>query len=164
MALFYVGSRLARGEPADATDFLYAVRRYFGLGWRWGALNLVLLGILVGDIVLTGGLSQSSGARLAQGLYLAALAAWLLLQLYTLALLFEQEEPSLRLALRNGVVMLGRNLGFSVALGVLLALILAAGSALFLLSLAAGGLFLAVAGSHAVRNRLAAVRATDSVE
>lgn len=159
MALFYVANRIAHGEPADPGDFLRALRRYFGVGWCWGLLHGLVVLLLLGDVLLTGQLSQSATARFAQGLYLALLGAWLLLQLYALPFLFEQETLHLKLALRNGAVMLGRNIGFSVALGLALLGMLLAGAAFFLVSLAAGGVFLALAGNHAVLNRLAAHRA-----
>ena len=155
LALFYVGNRMAHGEVTDPRDFLQALGRYFGVGWRWGLLQVIMLFFLVGDIYLSGLLGGGSAAgRLAQGLYLAGLAIWLLLQLYALAFLFEQETPSVRLALRNGAVMLGRNILFSVTLGILLLLALTLGTIFFLVALAAGGVFVALAGNHAVLNRL----------
>ncbi len=159
LALFSVGNRMAHGDPIDAGDFLRAFIHSWRTGWRWGAVQVVMLLLLVGDVILTGRLSSSSGARLAQGLYLAALVAWILLQLYTLPFLFEQETPSIRLALRNGALMLGRHPAFGVALGVLLLLALVAGTLLFLVTFAAGGLFVALVANHAVLNRLAAQRA-----
>jgi len=160
LALFYVGNRLAHGEPTDARDFLHAFRHSFRVGWRWGVLQLGVLFVLVGDLILIGRLGGgSTGGRLVQGFYLAVLAVWLLLQLYTLAFLFEQEEPRLCTALRNGAVMLGQNPLFSATLGVLLLALLAVGVLFFFVTMAAGGLFLALAASHAVLNRLAAQRA-----
>lgn len=156
LALFYVGNRIAHGEPTDPGDFLRGLGRYFGLGWRWGLLHGCVLFFLAGDVILTGQLSQSSVARLAQGFYLAALGVWLLLQLYVLPFLFEQKSPSVRLALRNGAAMLGGNLLFSVTLALLVAGVLLAGTLLFLISFAAGGVFVALVGNHAVLNRLAA--------
>ena len=158
LALFYVGNRLAHGESTDPGDFLQALRRYFGVGWRWGLVNGVMLFLLVGDVILTGRLSQSAGAQVIQGLFLAGLAVWLLLQLYVLPFLLEQETPSVRLALRNGASMLGSNLLFSATLGILLIIALAVGTVFFLVTLAAGGVFVALVGNHAVLNRLAAHR------
>jgi hypothetical protein len=157
LALFYVGNRLAHGDPTDPGDFWRAFRRYFRLSWRWGALQLGVLVILVGDLVLTARLGgDSTVGRLAQGFYLAALAAWLLLQLYTLAFLFEQEVLSLCVALRNGAVMMGQNPLFSVALGFLLLALLAVGVVFFFVTSAVGGVFVALVGNHAVLNRLEA--------
>jgi len=137
LALFYVANRLAHGELTDPGDFLRAWRRYFGVGWRWGLINGGMLFLLVGDVILTGRLSQSATARLAQGFFLAGLVTWLLVQLYALPFLFEQETPSVRLALRNGAVMLGTNAPFSVVLGALLVLILLAGTVFFFVAFAA---------------------------
>lgn len=164
LALFYVGNRIAHGEPSDAGDFVQGLRRYFGLGWRWGLLNGAVLFLLAGDVILTNHLSQSDLARLAQGLYLALLGVWLLLQLYTLPFLFEQETPSLKLALRNSALMLGRNVGFSLVWGLALAGMLLAGTLLFLVSLAVGGVLVALVSNHAVLNRLNAHRSTSRKE
>jgi uncharacterized membrane protein YesL len=163
LALFYVGHRIAHGDATDPRDFLQALGRYFRAGWRWGLIQGVVLFLLVGDVFLCGRLGGDSAAgRLAQGLYLGGLAIWLLLQLYALAFLFEQETPSMRLALRNGASMLGRNLVFSVTLGVLILLVLTVGTIVFLVTLAAGGVFVALVGNHAVLNRVAAHRAARS--
>jgi uncharacterized membrane protein YesL len=158
LALFYYGNQAARGEVVELKDFLRAMRQFWRTGWRWGIANYLLAGILIGDYLLTGRLSQSAAAQFVQGFYLAVLGLWLLLQLYTLPFLFEMEKPDVLAALRNGALMLGRNPGFSLALAALLLCILAIGTLLFMLSAAAGGVFLAFAGNHAVRNRLAAHR------
>jgi uncharacterized membrane protein YesL len=157
LALFYVTNQIARGESTDPRDFVQAFGRYIAVGWRWGILQLVVIGVLVGDVLLTGRLGGDTAfGQLTQGLYVAALAFWLLLQLYALPFLFEQEELSVRTALRNGAVMIGNNMGFSAALGLLLLILLCIGAILFFLSLAGGAVFLALLGNHAVLNRLAA--------
>lgn len=154
LALFYYGNRLAHGEVADVSDFFHAFRRHWGLAWRWGLINLGLVAILWGDYVLTGQLSQTGLARFVQSFYLALLWAWFLLQLFTLPFLFEQKTNSLRLALRNGAVMMGKNFTFTMAFGLVISAALVAGTLLFLISVAAGGAFVAVAGNRAVLNRL----------
>ncbi len=158
LALFTYCNRLAHGEIADFSDYWLAFRRQWGPAWRWGAVNLLVIGLLAGDFILTGQLSQSAFARFMQGFYVAALGAWLIVQLYALPFLIEQATPSVRQALRNGAVMLGRNLSFSVLLSILLVLLLIAGVALFLLTLVCGGVVVASAGNRAVINRLEAHR------
>lgn len=158
LALFYVANRIAHDEPTDPGDFMAALRRYFGAGWRWGALNLFILFFLVGDYILTGRLLEGDNARLVQGFYLLLLLIWLFLQLYVLPLLLEQERPELMQALRNAAVMFGRNLGFSLTLAGLVAAVLFVGVAFFLVTAAAGAIFLSLVGNHAVLNRLAPYR------
>lgn len=154
LALFYIANRIAHDEPTGLEDFWEGLRRYWWLGWRWGVINLFLLFLLGGDIVLVGRLLPSDWGRFAQGGFIAALLIWLWLQIFVLGFLFEQEEPDLRLAFRNGAMMLGRNLGFSVLLASLVAALLALGVLLFMISAAAGGVFLALVGNHAVIDRL----------
>ncbi|MCL4559742.1 MAG: DUF624 domain-containing protein [Chloroflexi bacterium] len=156
IAMFYYGNRLAHGEPTDVKDFLGAMRRYWKTGWQWGLVNAALIAVLVADILLTGGLGSSAWVHVFQGLYVAALCIWLIVQLFALPFLFEQEKPSLRQALRNAAVMLGRNIGFSLGLATLLACTLIAGMFLFMVSVVAGGSLLALAGNRAVINRLEA--------
>jgi uncharacterized membrane protein YesL len=154
LALFYYGNRLARGEVADLGDYWSAFRRNWWTGWRWGLVNLVVIVILAADYNLTGQLSQSSFTQFAQGFYLAVLAGWLILQFYALPFLFEQEAPSVRQALRNGAVMIGKNPGFALALTGLLFVAFILGTVLFMLSFAFGGVILSVAASRAIQNRL----------
>lgn len=154
VALFYLANRKAHGEVTDVGDFFLALRHYFWTAWRWGLANVLVVFFLVGDLVLTGRLSQSPIARLIQGFYLVLLLVWFFLQLYTLPLLFEQAEPSLRQAWRNAAVMLGKNIGFSLALAAALAIVLLLSTLFFLVVVAAGGLLVALIANHAVLNRL----------
>ena len=158
VALFYVTNRLAHEEPTDVRDFFLALRQYFGVGARWGLINLLVLFFLGGDVVLTGRLVQGSWLPFVQGFYVAAFLSWLLVQFYALPFLFEQENPSVRLALRNGAVMLGRNLSFSLALMFLLGIVLTVTTLLFLIIAAAGGILFSLVANHAVLNRLAAAK------
>ncbi len=158
LALFTYSNLLAHGEMADFGDYWRAFRSQWGPAWRWGLVNLVVIVLLAGDFILTGQLSQSAFARFAQGFYVTALGAWLIVQLYALPFLIEQAGPSVRQALRNGAVMLGRNPVFSIFLSILLLVLLVAGIALFMLTLACGGVVVAAAGNRAVINRLEAHR------
>jgi len=92
---------------------------------------------------------------LIQGFYITLLAGWLLLQLFALPFLFEQNQPSVVQALRNAVVFIGKNLILVLMLALLLALSLTAGTLAFMLTFVFGGAFLAFAGNHAVLEHLA---------
>ncbi|MDD5370143.1 MAG: DUF624 domain-containing protein [Anaerolineaceae bacterium] len=154
LALFSYANRTAHGETVDLSDFWRTFRHSWGPGWRWGVVNFAVIFIFVGDIYLTGRGSPTAITPLIQGFYFTCLGIWLLIQLYALPFLLEQEKPSLRTALRNAAVLFGRNIGFSLFLGIMLLLICLLGTLLFFLSLGFGGMFLAAAGNRAVLDRL----------
>ena len=156
IALFYYGNRVVHDESVNERDFLNAMRQYWGPAWRWGFMNILIIGLLTGDTYLVETLTDNTTlASFVQGLYLTLLASWLLLQLFALPFLFEQTEPRVMQALRNAAVFLKRNLVFAIVLGLLLSLSLIAGTLLFMLTFAFGGAFLAFAGNHAVLKDLA---------
>ena len=113
-----------------------------------------MIAFLLGDMILTGQISQGSWSQYLQGLYLALLAGWLVVQFFALPFLFEQETMSVRKALQNGAVLIGRNPGFAIALTGVLALLLIVGTLAFMLSFAFGAVIIACAGNRAVLNRL----------
>jgi len=158
LALIYYGNRIAHGEVTDLSDFWKAFRSYWGPAWRWGGINLFIIVFLVVDIALTGQFSQGLWKSYLQGLYLVLLAVWLAIQFFALPFLFEQETMSVRMALRNGGVMLAKNTGFSVALLVFLLLILAVSTVVFMLSMMFGAVFTACASNRAVLNRMESLK------
>jgi uncharacterized membrane protein YesL len=151
VAMFYYGNRIAHDEPATERDFLNAIRRYWKPAWRWGGLNLLVVALLAGDYYLTG--KWESNRELVsylQGFYIALLVLWLLLQIFALPFLFEQEQPSVIQALRNSTIFARRNWVLVVVLGFLLAISLALGILAFMLTFVFGAGLIAFAGNHAV--------------
>ena len=156
LALFFYGNRIAHGERANERDFLEAIRHYWKPAWRWGLINFLAIGLLTGDYYLIGNMAASSSfASFIQGMYITLLAGWLLLQLFTLPFLFEQNQPSVVQALRNAAIFIGRNLILVFVLVLLLALSLTAGTLAFMLTFVFGGALIAFAGNHAVLEHLA---------
>ena len=156
LALFFYGNRIAHGERANERDFLEAIRHYWKPAWRWGLINFLVIGLLTGDYYLIGNMAASSSfAAFIQGMYITLLAGWLLLQLFTLPFLFEQNQPSVMQALRNAAIFIGRNLILVFVLALLLALSLTAGTLAFMLTFVFGGALIAFASNHAVLEHLA---------
>ncbi len=150
-ALFFYGNRIAHGETANERDFLNAIRDYWKPAWRWGFMNLSVVGLLIGDYYLTGKLiNNPNTAHLIQGLYITLLSGWVLLQIFSLPFLFEQKQPSVIQALRNSAVFIQRNLIFVLTLMLLLVLSLMVGTLAFMLTFVFGGAFVAFASNHAV--------------
>ena len=154
LALFYYANQTVHEETVNISDFFKAIPRFWWTGWRWGILNLIVLMLLVGDVILTSYQSQTQPSIFFSGIYFTVIAFWLLLQTFTLSFLLEQEKPSVLLALRNGVVMIGKNPAFSLSFLFLLLLTLTLGTIAFMLSVALGGALVAFAGNRAVLNQL----------
>jgi uncharacterized membrane protein YesL len=156
LALFFYGNKIAHGETANERDFLEAIRKYWKPAWRWGLINLLMIGVLTGDYYLIGNMAGNSNqAYLIQGFYITLLAGWFLLQLFALPFLFEQKQPSVLQALRNAAVFIRRNLILALALTLLLILSLTAGTLAFMLTFVFGGALIAFASNHAVLKHLA---------
>jgi len=155
LALFSYGNRIAHGETANERDFLEAIRKYWKPAWRWGLINLLMIGLLTGDYYLIGNMAGNSNqAYLIQGFYITLLAGWFLLQLFALPFLFEQKQPSVLQAMRNAAVFIRKNLILALALTLLLILSLTAGTLAFMLTFVFGGALIAFASNHAVLEHL----------
>jgi hypothetical protein len=157
VALFYYGNCIAHDELATERDFISAVRRYWKPAWRWGGLNLLVIGLLAGDYYLTGKwVSVPNLVSYLQGLYAALLILWLLLQLFALPFLFEQGQPSVIQALRNSAVFIRRNWVLVIVLALLLAISLAVGTLVFMLTFVFGAALIAFTANHAILEALEA--------
>lgn len=156
LALFFYGNKIAHGETANERDFLEAIRNYWKPAWRWGLINLLTIGVLTGDYYFIGTMATNlNQAYLIQGFYLTLMAGWVLLQLFALPFLFEQQQPSVLQALRNAAVFIRRNLILVLVLAFLLIVSLTAGTLAFMLTFVFGGALIAFASNHAVLEHLA---------
>ena len=153
LALSKVGNRIAHGEVVDLKDFWETFRHEWGVAWRWGGIFLAVLLVLVANLVITGSF-QTSWKPYLQGLYLFLIICWLILQIFVLPFLWEQEKMSVRQALHNSWAFILGNPEFAILLSILLILIYVLGTIAFLLSVIFGGVFAACVGNRAVINRL----------
>jgi hypothetical protein len=108
LALTVVSLRISEGRATSVGDFLRAFRTFPRQGWAlmggWIAGVLILLfnmSFYLGWQDLIGGLML--------GIWFYALLVWMALLIYAFPLLLLQEEPNLRLVVRNAALMaLGR--------------------------------------------------------
>jgi uncharacterized membrane protein YesL len=160
LALFDVAERLARSDHLlEYRDYLRAVRARFGLGWRWAAICGPVLALLLIDILVAPQMFSSYVAPPLQMFFIGALALWIVINWYALAFLFQQQELSVRQALRNGTILLLQHPLFALVLSLVTALLLWLGMVLLLVNLFFGPMLMALIGTHAVLNRLAPLRA-----
>jgi uncharacterized membrane protein YesL len=160
LALFDMADRIARREHLlEFRDYLRAVGQRFGLSWRWAAVNIPVLALLLIDIRVVPRMVSPSAAIVLQWFFLLALALWIVTNWYALAFLFQQKEPSLRQALRNGAVLLFQNPLFTLVLAVITAVLIGLSLVLIIVNLLFGPMLVALISTHAVLNRLEPIRA-----
>jgi uncharacterized membrane protein YesL len=160
LALFDMADRMARREHLlEFRDYLRAVRARFGVGWRWAAVNIPVLAILLIDIYAIPRMFSASVAVPVQWFFIVALALWLVVNWYALAFLFQQKEVSVRQALRNGAVLLLQHPLFTFILAVITAVLLWLSLILIIVNLLFGPMLVALISTHAVLDRLALFRA-----
>jgi hypothetical protein len=122
--LFYMANRLAAGEKTGLTGLIKGGRAYFIKSWLWAILTIVVF------LIVSVNLSFYERAPAPWGLVLQyffvfVLLVWLVIQFFALAYLMEMEEPSLRLALRNGWFTLMASPGYTLVLVLLAGLVTA---------------------------------------
>jgi uncharacterized membrane protein YesL len=107
VAIYDIAGLIVTREPLiEFSDYLRAVKKNFGVGWRWAAINLPVLTVLLVDIRVVPSLFPPSIAVPIQTFTYFMLAVWLVLNWLALAFLFQQKEVSLIQALRNAGVLL----------------------------------------------------------
>ena len=116
-AMFFVANKIADGRVASFSDFKHGFRAYFRESSALGGLNLLLFLVVVANLRFYGRYS-GIGFRLIQIGILYVLVLWVLMQLYIFPLLLEQEIPSLRLAIRNALLLILKHPVFSLIIGV----------------------------------------------
>ncbi len=160
LALFDMADRFARHEHLlEFRDYLRAVVRRFGLGWRWAAVNIPVLALLLIDIAVAPRMASPEIALVLQWFFIVALALWVVVNWYALAFLFQQKEPSLRLALRNGAVLLFQNPLFTLVLVAITSVLIGLSLVLIIVNLLFAPMLVALISTHAVLNRLEPLRA-----
>jgi hypothetical protein len=122
VGLSYATHQLGRGEGVSWRTFFVGARQFAWLGYKWGLLNLAVIGVAIVNAQFYAQVAGEWASGL-QGILLGLYILWLLLQLYVLPVAFQQQRPSLRLALRNSAVIWLRNVGASLGLIIILALL-----------------------------------------
>jgi uncharacterized membrane protein YesL len=102
--LFYVAHRASDGRASKFGDFFTGLRQYARPGWAIVGVATASFLLIVYNLSFYLGVGSIVGG-LMLGLWLYGLVFWLGLLLYAPALLFLQEEPSLRLVARNAFLM-----------------------------------------------------------
>lgn len=152
-AMYVIARRLVNDEFIEPRHGLDALRRMFAPAWVWGVINLVIVGVLVGNFWLY----QSAigwlwtGMRLLWGIIALG---WFAVNLFYWPFWLAQEQHSPQLTFRNCFLFLAKQPGLALTL-VLVSAILSVASVLTTLPFAAALMaWLALIGVLAVEEAL----------
>ena len=128
--LWNAGNLAAKGISISWRDYFEGFRRYFFKAWGLALLNILVIATAIFNIrFYTPGIApfdiSDTASTWIGGAFTAVALLWTMLQLYPMAVLLEQEDQRLRVALRNSAILFIGNPGFSIVLLVLLLLIAA---------------------------------------
>ena len=121
-AMYVVARHLADGELIEPRHGLNALRKMFAPAWIWGALNLLIVGVLVGNFWSY----QSASGWLWTGLRLVwgmIALGWFAINLFYWPFWLAQEKHSLQLTFRNSFLFLAQRPGLALTLVLISALL-----------------------------------------
>jgi uncharacterized membrane protein YesL len=101
--LYYVVHSMINGEALGVRGLISGGRRYFGKAWIWGILNILGLVTLVVNYLFYGGMEADWGVYV-QGVVTVLGFLWFCTHFYALPFFMEQENKSIKIALRNGIL------------------------------------------------------------
>lgn len=115
--LYYTTFQVAASEPSDWKCYFEGARKFFWPSLRWTILNGIIYFSLSFYFLYFVDPAREMGllGSAIVGLDLGIMAYWTLMQMLTFPLLLEQNQPTLRTALRNALVFLLRYPGISFA-------------------------------------------------
>jgi uncharacterized membrane protein YesL len=122
--LYCATNQIAHGKTADIRTFFEGFKDKFWISWKWGLLNLVVYGLLMINIWFYGQF-EGFGYVILQSLFFSMMLIFTCMQIYTYPFLLEQEEPSLKNAIRNSFAAFLRFMGRSFGLLILFIILVA---------------------------------------
>ncbi len=123
--MFHLTNQIAHHKSIEFGLVFEGAKLYAVKSWLLTLLNLGVA-ILLGVNVVFYGSQQFEGQQWAivvRGLFVGLAVLWVLIQLYVLPMLMEQQQPSLRLAVRNAAFMAFASPITTLLVGVLLILV-----------------------------------------
>ena len=152
-AMYVVARRLAAGQGASVRDAARALRHMLVPAWKWGALNLLIVGATVFNFWAYGS-AVGLGWDLSRLAWALIATLWFAVNLFYWPFWLSQKDQRVRVTLRNALVLYMKSPGLGLTLLVVCALLIAVGI-VFTLPLAVGLMaWLALIGVLAVDHAL----------
>jgi uncharacterized membrane protein YesL len=155
--LAWVAAEIGQGKAIGWRTFVDGARRYWKPAYLWGLINAVTWFIIVVNYNFYSNL-DASWAVVPFWLLVSISLIWGAVQLYILPLLILQEVPSLRLAYRNGLVLMASQPAVIILLLILIAALAIATSFLLILAFVVDFAFIALLANRAVLESVKAVK------
>jgi uncharacterized membrane protein YesL len=153
LGLFYAANEAAHGHGGSLSDFIEGFRAYFFRSLLWGILNVVVAA-LVGINLQFYTQFMEVWAAAGSMLTLILSVLWIMVQIYALPYLIEQESKQLRVALRNGLFTLLASPLYTLVLAAYLVLLIALSLSLPVLFIVGVPPLIGLLANHAVLERL----------
>ncbi len=103
--LTWVAVQVGEGRAISWRTFFEGGRRYWKPAYLWALINLAAWSVTFFNISFYGRLN-TTWSLLVRSVVFSMAIIWAVLQLYVFPLLIRQEVPSLRLAYRNGLILM----------------------------------------------------------
>jgi hypothetical protein len=158
-AIYAAARQAAQGESINLRVVLNEARRLFIPALVWGLLNLLILGAVAGNFYAYRGAEGMGWAGL-RALWGAVGVVWLIINGAYWPFWFEQDHPTIRQTLFNGLLLLAKHPLYALTVSAALLLISLISVALTLPFAAALMTWIALVSTSAVEDELARVRAT----
>jgi uncharacterized membrane protein YesL len=155
--LAWVAAEIGQGKAIGWRTFVDGARRYWKPAYLWGLINAVTWFIVVVNYNFYSNL-DASWAVVPFWLLVSISLIWGAVQLYILPLLILQEVPSLKLAYRNGLVLMASQPAVIILLLILIAALVIATSFLLILAFVVDFAFIALLANRAVLESVKAVK------
>ena len=106
VGIYYVTRRVAQGKTFHFADFIEGVKLYWWRSLIWLLVNVVVLYLIYTNIVFYPNIVKNTTLlAMIGGLWIAAAAFWLAIQLYYWPMFLQQEKPNMLLAWKNAAFL-----------------------------------------------------------
>jgi len=105
--LYYATNRLAHGKDGGPMVYWHGLKTYLWPSYRWGIMNFVLAFLFNVNIWFYGD-APWDFAPYIRIAFIVGAAFWAAIQMYTFPLMLEQEQPHVKMALRNSFLAVAR--------------------------------------------------------
>ncbi len=104
--IYYVTNRVAHAKTFHFYDFVEGIKIYWWRAIVWLLVNVLVVFLVWTNLAFYPRAFEGGWVVFVQGLWLAVLAFWLVMQLYFWPMLIQLEEPRMLLAWRNSALLI----------------------------------------------------------